>query len=72
MRSAHFEVAYSNTVAKSCTPERHGQIVSPHCTMAKVNRLTYNCVPYFVVAALLLPHTKTGIEGGKAAEQRAR
>lgn len=41
--------------------------------MAEVNRLTHDCVPYFVVAALLLPHTKAGIEGGRAAEEeRAR
>lgn len=65
-------IVYSNTIAKGSTPERHGQMVSPHCTMAEVNRLTHNCVPYFVVAALLLPHTKTGIEGGRAAEERAR
>lgn len=37
--------------------------------MAKVNRLTYNCVPYFLDTALLLLHTIPGIEGGNAAEQ---
>lgn len=44
-------------------------MVSLHCTMAKVNRLTHACVPYSLVAALLLPHTKPGMEGGKATEQ---
>lgn len=47
-------------------------MVSPQCTMARVNRLTHNCVPDSAAAAPLLAHTKTGIEGGNAAEEGGR